>query len=276
MRSVPKLPDDRINRSASHSLREAFILVVGICFLGGVCFAAIAFSVDLFVRLIPPAFEAQLHDSIWSQVEAQMKVRPGAEAEAVAGLLKRLSLHWEDRPYDFRVGVLEDASPNAFALPGGVILVTSGLIRSAGSENELAFVLGHELGHFLHRDHLKTLGRGVMFNLLLSLVGIGGGEAVSLLGTTGLLTERTFGRDQERDADRFGLELVYQEYGHIGGSLDFFKKLPPHRGAGGNLAQFTETHPVSKERIVDLQEMAHQRGWRFEGRLRPPSVPLSS
>ncbi len=270
MRPVPKLPDDGVNVSRSHSFREALVLIVGLCLVGGLVFVAIATSVDLLVPLIPPKAEAHLLGPIWGQIDAQMDVQSKAQAKTVAPLLDRLSAHWEDRPYDFRLGVWKEDSPNAFALPGGAILVTSGLIAKAESENELAFVLGHELGHFHNRDHLKALGRGVLFNLILSMGGMSGGEAVSLLGTTGLLTERHFSRDQERAADRFGLELLYKEYGHVAGGTDFFKKLSSRSDAGGNLAKFADTHPVSEERVDDLQDLAHELGWGLEGALRLP------
>ena len=70
-------------------------------------------------------------------------------------LLDRVALHWPESPYAFHAVVWEASQPNAFALPGGWVAVTTGLLEGAGSENELAFVLGHELGHF--RGHVRPL-----------------------------------------------------------------------------------------------------------------------
>ncbi len=269
MRPLSKLPDEGVNVSPSHPIREACVLVFGVCLVGLLVFVLIASSVELLAPLVPPKAEARLLAPIWEQIDEQMDAPTKAQAKEIAKLVNRLSAHWKDKPYDFRLGILEEDSPNAFALPGGAILVTSGLIAKAESENELAFVLGHELGHFRNRDHLKALGRGVLFNLLLSMVGMSGGEAVSLVGTTGLLTERHFSRDQESAADRFGLELVYKEYGHVAGGMDFFKRLPKEI-EGSNLAKFADTHPVTAERVAELKQLAKEEGWTLEGELRVP------
>lgn len=270
MRPVPKLPDHRVNVSPIHPLREAFFLIAGICLIGGLIFGILAFSVDLLVPFISSKMETKMLAPIWEQVEDQMRVEATARAKEIAQLLNRLSSHWQGHPYDFRVGIWDEESSNAFALPGGAILVTSGLINEAESENELAFVLGHELGHFHHRDHLRALGRSILFNLVLNVIGKGGGEAISLLGTTRLLTERHFSRDQERAADRFGLELLYKEYGHVAGGTDFLKKLALRDNTRRSFSEFTETHPVSEERIDHLQGFAFEKGWVLEGDLRLP------
>lgn len=269
MRSAPKLPDDQINVSPTHPLREGLVLVVGLCFVAALIFTVIAFLVDLLVPLISPELEAELLEPVWGQIEKQLSPQDSKDAQSLTDLLLRVSANWEDSPYDFRVGILEEEGLNAFALPGGVILVTSGLLEKMESENELAFVLAHELGHFYHRDHLKALGRGVLMNVFLSFIGLGGGEPVSLLGSTGLLAERNFGRDQERAADRFGFELLYRTYGHVRGGSDFFRKLPDAEYAEGNLSSFARTHPVSKQRIEDLEHLARQEGWSLSGDLSP-------
>jgi len=269
MRSVDKLPDDQVNVSRNHPLSEAMTLIVGLCLIVGLVSVVIATSVDLLAPLVSPKAEAHLLEPIWEQIDKQMDATTQAQAKEVTSLLNRLSMHWVDRPYRFRLGIIKEELPNAFALPGGAIMVTSGLIAKAESENELAFVLGHELGHFRHRDHLKALGRGVLFNLILSMAGMGGGESVSLLGTTGLLTERHFSRDQESAADRFGLELLYREYGHVAGGTDFFKRLR-QEVEGGNLTKYADTHPVTAERVADLQKEAQARAWGLEGALRLP------
>ena len=63
-------------------------------------------------------------------------------------LTDRIASHWPDRPYPLRVGVIDEQEPNAFALPGGTILLTRGLLNVTETENELAFVLGHETAIF--------------------------------------------------------------------------------------------------------------------------------
>ncbi len=182
---------------------------------------------------------------------------------------------WPAAPYAFDVGVIEEPDPNALALPGGRILVTRGLLLNARSENELAFVLGHELGHFRNRDHLRSLGRGLVTGLLTSALGAATGLGGSNpLGLAQGFAERGFGRSQERDADAFALGLVYALYGHVAGADDFFERLTADssRRGVGRLGRWLSTHPLSQDRIASLQRLAQERGWRAEGKLTPWSA----
>jgi Zn-dependent protease with chaperone function len=156
-----------------------------------------------------------------------------------------------------------------------VIAVTNALLESVESENELAFVLGHELGHFHNRDHLRGLGRGIAFSLLLVAVGVGGGgSAVQLASLAGQFAQRDFSRDQEIEADRFGLALLAAEYGHVSGAAAFFEHLPEREGPlEGGLASYFSTHPVNADRIQALHEVASEMGWELRGERQPlPSL----
>jgi Zn-dependent protease with chaperone function len=77
-------------------------------------------------------------------------------------LVDRLQTQCAALPYQITVHVQPSTAVNAAALPGGHMLVFSGLLTEMRSENELAFVLAHELGHYAHRDHLRGLGRALV------------------------------------------------------------------------------------------------------------------
>jgi predicted Zn-dependent protease len=100
-----------------------------------------------------------------------------------------------------------------------------------------------------------------------------GGEGRSgtdLLGLATMLATRGFDRNQESEADRFGLELLHQEYGHIAGTWDFFKRLPaPNTEFERDLVGYLSTHPVNSARIEALQALARKRQWPIEGEIRP-------
>lgn len=266
------LPDDSVNVSRTHPVREALVLLAAIAGIGAALFAAIALAVDRVVPRIPPRVERWIFDAAWLP-EREVSGADGADprATAVADLTARLATHWPNSPYAFRVAVLEEAEPNAMAFPGGLIVVTSGLLEEVRSENELAFVLGHELGHFHNRDHLRGLGRGVAFGLAMAALGWGGGGTARLATFAGLLAGREFERDQELDADRFGLALVDAEYGHVAGAADFFRRVPTPGGAvEQRIASYLATHPLSADRVEALSRVARERGWPELG----PLVPL--
>ncbi|MEM9537615.1 MAG: M48 family metallopeptidase [Cyanobacteria bacterium P01_E01_bin.45] len=168
-----------------------------------------------------------------------------------------------------RLNVVESEAPNAGVFPGGHIVVTEGLFDAVESENALAFVLAHELGHFENRDPLERLGRGLVFVTITSALGLnsdgGGGRVVSVASE---LTALHYGRGQELAADEFALAKVVEHYGHGGGSLEFFESIL----ASGNDNRFTDyfsTHPMTQIRIDRLYDLAERNGWSMTGSLTP-------
>ena len=263
MRFVPKAPREGINVSDVHPLKEAAVLIVGLSVLFAVIALLLVFLVDLVILAVSPEKEAALLSG-WVPDDFVEAAPDDGRAESVTALLQRLETHWPERNYEFRVAISDDETPNAFAVPGGLIVVTMGLLDGVESENELAFVLGHELGHFKNRDHLRGIGRSIALSLLIA--AISGGDGNPDLGLAiADLTLRGFSRDQENDADRFGLGLIQAEYGHVAESWRFFERINELQGEHGRLMTYLSTHPDSGERIQSLQAYARGRRWALSG-----------
>ena len=93
----------------------------------------------------------------------------------------------------------------------------------------------------------------------------------------GRFTQREFDREQESEADRFGLELLAAEYGHASGATDFFDHLPaPENSLAGTLSGYLSTHPLHEDRIQALQEAARFAGWSLRGEREPLAADLVS
>jgi len=269
----PRTPPEGINVTPTHPLSELAMLVAGIAAGTAILVVFAALSIEILMAWLPTSLESRLFGRLWT-FESTDESNDPRQTE-VEALLQRLAVHWPENPYTLRLEVMDEQDPNAFALPGGLVVVTQGLLDEIGSENELAFVLGHELGHFRNRDHLRGLGRGVLVTLTLTALSGGGGADV-IPGVVSAVTETGFARDQERDADRFGLELVFREYGHVGGTDAFFRGLPDGSDVGfdDRLVSYLATHPLSTERIDALGDAARIEGWPESGDLRP-FPPLS-
>ena len=265
MKFEGRIPAENVNVTPTHPLQELVLLLSGLAALVVVLVLAVALAVDHLVPLLPPDLEVRwFGGGLRDEIPADPRV---AQVQAV---LDRVASHWPGNPYAFKAAILEEASPNALAFPGGWIFVTRGLLEQTESENELALVLGHEIGHYAGRDHLRGLGRGVALALVFGALGAGESTAAAgLAGLAGDLTNRGFDRDQEAEADAFGLALMQAEYGHVAGATDFFRKLPEHGGVMGELAGYLSTHPVSADRIEDLEALAREKGWQLEGALAP-------
>lgn len=165
-------------------------------------------------------------------------------------------------PYHFQVHVRKAPTINALALPGGHIIVFTGLLDHVTSENELAFVLAHEMGHYAHRDHLRGMGRAVVFMTISALL-FGPESDVSRWVATGLsMTEMSFSRSQETQADEFALETLNCAYGHVAGTTDFFEKIQKEDDPG-MFGHYFSSHPENHQRISHLRNISRNRGFNM-------------
>ena len=265
----PRAPRDDVNVSPTHPLVEAGWLVAA-ALLAGVLLAFLAFgATEIVSRWLPADVETRIFAPAFDAVAGAAAPEETPRVAAARDLLARLAAHWPENPYRFRVIAVDAPEPNAFALPGGGIALTTGLLDQVESENELAFVLAHEIGHFSARDHLRGLGRGLILGLLLQGIGgFGASDAVPSLASD--LASRSFARDQERSADAFALDLVAAEYGHAGGADRFFGRLPDAEAQlGDRAAVWFRTHPLTEARIQALRDRAAARGLALEGEVRP-------
>ncbi len=270
MEFKPRVPREDVNVSPTHPLREAATLVVGVAAIVAVAFALLTWSVDFLVTWIPPETEARVFAHLSAESAGARPTADDERMETARRVLERLAARWPDAPYpSFRVDVFDSEDLNAGALPGGLIVVTSQLLDEVETENELAFVLGHELGHFRGRHHLRRLGRGAAWGLVLAVLGGSGDTVPNLASLIGGLTARGFDRGQERDADHFGLQLVQAEYGHVAAASDFLERLDED----SRLIAYLSTHPATGERIEELGDFARERGWALTGR--PVPLPTS-
>lgn len=138
-------------------------------------------------------------------------------------LVNSLHAHSDSKyqDHEFKVSLARMIQPNAFAAPGGHIVVTTGLLKSIQSENGLAMVLAHEIGHHYERHPLRGLGRGVVMTLFLSAIsGIDlGGLANQFLEKTAVVGQLAYSRKQETDSDKIAINLITKYYGHASGGI---------------------------------------------------------
>ena len=180
--------------------------------------------------------------------------------QALAARSERSSL-----TYTFKV--VDSSEINAFALPGGFIYVNRGLIEAAGNEDELAGVLGHEIGHVVARHGAEQVQRAAYANLGLSLLGaiLGDGAGARIgqvaaeMATAG--TFMRFTRDAEREADRLGATNVAAAGHNPRGMITFFEKLGALRDGQANAVErFFASHPQPDERIANIEDLLGSLG----------------
>jgi len=202
------------------------------------------------------------------RVEAEIGLVDAPQLAAyVSALGERLAKHSPRIAVDYQFGVLEMDEPNAFALPGGHIYVSRGLLLLAESEAELANVIGHEIGHVAARHaagrdaHVKTLG---LSTLLGTLAGARGGPGRSGEGV-GPGGSFAYGREQEREADRIGQDLAVAAGIDPSGMARFLRALDSSTRLQQGYSQtagYFSTHPATPERIAETATSAQTRRWQ--------------
>ncbi len=262
MNYTPRLPGRNHNVTPVSPLRELLILLGGLLAVIAIMYLLLGLGADLLVSHISPATEQKMASVFSSRFPPHNK--PTAREKWLQTIVNTMEKNGcVDLPYPVTVQVANSKAINAVALPGGRIIVFSGLLKIVRSENEMAFILGHELGHFMHRDHLRGLGRGLVFAFISTLTGSSDGSIARLAARMAQVTESGFSRGQEEQADAFGLQMVNCVYGHAGGSTDFFTHMPKNLDPG-HIGHYFASHPENKKRIQALlalqQKMGYQSG----------------
>jgi Zn-dependent protease with chaperone function len=267
MKYTPRRLKTNVNISPTSPLKELVVLVGGLLAIGIGVYVLLGFAVDLVAPRISIEFENKLAAPfIHSFNESK---QPHRQQSYVQSLVDDLQARCTHLPYHFKVHIIESEMVNAAAFPGGHILVFTGLLNLVSSENELVFILGHELGHYAHRDHLKGLGRGLVL-LTMATALLGSDNMVGDLLSKGLnLTEMRFSRNQESRADTFGIETLYCAYGHVAGATDFFSKMSKDRDPT-HLGHYFASHPENHRRIAHLNQLTQDHGYPVK-----PLTPLA-
>ena len=164
---------------------------------------------------------------------------------------------WNLFPFRFRV--LRGEAVNAFALPGGPVYITYGLLSLLRTDDQIAGVLGHEIGHIVLRHTAKKLAEGLRYNAVLwALQRLLGGEAAQIAQIGAALLSLKYSREQEREADRFGFELVCRAGYDPRGMIEVFQLFQRMGGSAGAL-EFLQTHPNPENRVRELQRLPCRR-----------------
>lgn len=170
---------------------------------------------------------------------------------AVEAIGRRLEDALEDSEYDYNYVVVEDKMINAFTLPGANLLVTTGLIGFAGSAEELAAVIAHEMAHVEKRHVVTRLVKELGISILTSGDQFVVGEVTRIMASTG------FDRGQEQDADEFACALLEDAQIEPRTLATFFRKLKEEEN-NALLEKFeiVSTHPNFTSRIRNVLEYA--------------------
>lgn len=248
----------RANRNREGRL-VVWLAVVGVTLAVGI-FVGIPMAARPLARATPPAIETDMGRNMASQLQVALKPCTGNPAgQASLNDLTRRLTRDVDMPFVVRVIPVHAPMVNAFALPGGTILVTDDLIADARSSDELAGVLAHEIAHIEKRHVMEAVLRSLGLGLVLDAVvggGSGAGQQAVLLASS--FTEQRYSRALEREADERAFELLAANRISTAGMADFFERLADKTSPEGvnRAAEWFATHPDSGRRATAARALA--------------------
>lgn len=221
---------------------------------------------DVSQTVLSAQDEHRIAEQILREVATSDEVLQDVEViDYLQALGTRLAAASDDKQQDFHFFVVKDPSINAFAMPGGVIGVHTGLFLASNSESELASVLGHEIGHVTQHHLARMLAQqktdtfkniaGIALALLVARANpeLATG-ALTASSAAGIQRQLDYTRAHEREADRVGLSILENAGFDPRGMPAFFTTLQRgSRFVESSAPSFLRTHPLTSERISDVQ-----------------------
>jgi predicted Zn-dependent protease len=214
--------------------------------------------------LISEAQEINLGRQAARQLEAEIGVvadpvmtgRVRTIGHRVAAVSARPGLPWTFK-------VMRGREVNAVSLPGGFIYATDGLMRFVRSDDELAFVLGHEVGHVAARHHVAMIERYYFMSIVIQIAFGGNPSAAQIADLVRFFLTQGFSRENEFEADRLGVLHAHRAKFDASDGLAFMQRL--RAAEGRDPSQFEvllRTHPGLADRIGRVREQLIQLGYR--------------
>lgn len=228
---------------------------------------------DVSATVLSPLEEQRIAEQIMRDVMTSSQVVSDVEVvDYVHSLGYKLAANGPDPRQQFYFFVVKDNAINAFAMPGGVIGVHTGLILAANNESEVAGVLGHEIGHVVQRHMARMLAHQKqdsiinLATLALAILasradGVGGG-AMAAAQAGAIQKQLDYTREHEREADRVGLQILDNAGFDARAMPTFFETLQKNSRFEGSAPSFLRTHPLTTERISDVRSRVEQMPYK--------------
>jgi len=230
----------------------------------------LAFAI-LGIMLISVPQEIELGKEANAKVRRKLPQLHDAQLSSyVASVGARLARSARGPKYPYSFSIADYREINAFALPGGPIWINRGVLNVATNESQVAGVLAHEIAHVAERHAASQVSQGALANwglgLLSAMLGnVGGADAArTAAGAMANTMFLKFSRDDEREADRVGLQILTRAGWDARGMVELFDVLRRAQKRDPSVVEtFFSTHPSPQERIDQLQaEVRHHAGGR--------------
>lgn len=256
-------PGSRLLRSrALHILAFLFAFVVGIYYL------FISLVPYLGAKMIGVQQEIQIGDRIHATLLAQARLQ-GEEVDSIGTdrlqyFADQLKLSTE---YPIRVTLVKSNTVNAYALPGGHVVVYTGILEKIKTPEALAALLAHESTHVNERHSLRSLLRSITGKIAIAAVfGDATGLGAALVSNAEALNGLSYSRSLEEEADSRGMDILLANAVSAGGMKQLMQTLQESEGEVSGSFSFLSSHPLTKERLKAAEKYMQQHPQKIEKR----------
>jgi len=223
----------------------------------------------IIANRVPIEWEENVGRESFQQYQIEHKLMEGEAFQKTLTSLTSYLIEKTDKKYTFRIYVSNDPMLNAFALPGGYIVLNSGLILAAESAEELLGVLAHEIAHVTQQHGIRNvLGSIGIYLTVQALLGDVSGLLAVVADAAPLLLNQKYSRYFESEADQLGVELLFKANIDPRGMVDFFERILIEQkkqlekleesGKIGKIVVSTlgylNSHPATEDRIADINK----------------------
>jgi len=224
----------------------------------------------IVAKRLPIEWEEEIGEESFQQYDIEHQLMEGEAFEKTLSNLTTQLIEKADKKYTFRIYISNDPSLNAFALPGGYIVLNSGLILAAESAEEVLGVLAHEINHVTQQHGIRNvIGSVGIYLTVQALLGDASGLIALFADAAPLLLNQKYSRHFESEADELGVELLTKANINPHGMVRFFERVLAEQkkqlekledsGEMGKILVSTlgylSSHPATEDRITEINKM---------------------
>ncbi|MDH4262618.1 MAG: M48 family metallopeptidase [Spirochaetia bacterium] len=235
-------------------------IILIIVFFSGLMSIAFTQSAGIIVKLIPVKWDEKIGElgypsAIASMAPGSTKIEDKYVLQSIEEIKNRLSVSLKNTPFKYNITVLKSPVENAFALPGGKIVIFTGILLKVDSPEELAGILAHEIMHVEKRHAMKQIvsrmGLSVLFQVIVGDMA-DAGSVILEVGSE--LLSLGYSRNMETEADKEGIILLSNAGIPADGMIQFFKKMSENEKELKSMSWLL-THPLSEKRADELAKI---------------------
>ena len=251
----------KFHNPARRSMRIRLTVYAAIAAIGlsvGFYFWGIPALAAMVAPHVPISWEEHLGRQALMQLAPKaLHCKDDERHQAIKAILAALLTTVPEQPYTFRVIVVDQPQVNAFAAPGGYIVIFRGLLEKSETPEELAGVMAHEIQHVLLRHSTqRILERTSTSILIAAMTGDVSGTAANGLEAANILGMMRYSRQDEAEADLEGMNMVLGAGVNPGGMISFFEMLRDEGLEIPGFLKYISSHPPTEERILTLKKLA--------------------